>query len=62
MIPFQIEEMRFSRQCQAEELITLEGRMRSNDQDSNIWDAQAMDSSGKPLMQVRGLVLKPFTE
>ena len=62
MIPYQIGEMRFSRHCQPDELITLEGRLRSNDQDGSIWDAQAMDAAGEPIMQVQGLVLKPFTE
>jgi hypothetical protein len=61
MIPYQIGEMRFSRQCQPDEPIILEGRL-SNGRDGYTWDAQAVDSSGTPIMQVRELVVKPFTE
>jgi hypothetical protein len=62
MIPYQIGEMRFSRHCRPDELITLEGRLQSNDRDGSIWDAQAVDTAGEAIMQVRGLVLKSFTE
>jgi 3-hydroxymyristoyl/3-hydroxydecanoyl-(acyl carrier protein) dehydratase len=62
MIPYQIGEMRFSRNCRPDEPITLEGRLQSKDADGSIWDAQALDADGKPIMQVRGLVLKSFLE
>ncbi len=62
MIPYKVGEMRFTRHCQPDELITLEGRLRSNDQDGNIWDAQALDAAGEAIMQVRDLLLKPFTK
>ena len=60
MIPYKIGEMRFTRQCEPNELIILEGRLKSGNEDEYIWNAQAVDSAGKPIMQVTDLVFKPF--
>ena len=60
MIPYKIGELRFTRQCQPDELIILEGRLKSGNEDEYIWNAQAVDAAGEPIMQVKDLVLKPF--
>jgi acyl transferase domain-containing protein/NAD(P)H-dependent flavin oxidoreductase YrpB (nitropropane dioxygenase family)/NAD(P)-dependent dehydrogenase (short-subunit alcohol dehydrogenase family)/acyl carrier protein/3-hydroxymyristoyl/3-hydroxydecanoyl-(acyl carrier protein) dehydratase len=60
MIPYKIGEMRFTRLCRPNEPIILEGRLLSNTEDGNIWDAQALAADGEVIMQVQGLHFKPF--
>jgi hypothetical protein len=51
----EIGEMRFSRQCRAGEQITLEARLRSQDDEGLAWDARAIDEQGSPIMQMYGI-------
>ena len=53
MLPTEIGEMRFLRQCRAGEQITLEARLRVEDQESLAWDARGLDDQGRTIMQVR---------
>jgi 3-hydroxymyristoyl/3-hydroxydecanoyl-(acyl carrier protein) dehydratase len=55
MIPLQIGEMRFSRECRAGEAISLEARMRGQDEGSIAWDARGLDDQGCAIMQVHDL-------
>src|SRR4030066_1277500 len=55
MIPMEIGEMRFLRKCRAAEQITLEARMRAQDDEGLAWDARGIDDQGRPTMQVYGL-------
>ena len=52
MIPMEIGEMRFVRQCRAGEPITLEARLRSQDDEGLVWDARAIDEQGCTIMQI----------
>jgi hypothetical protein len=51
----EIGEMRFLRQCRAGEQITLEARLRSQDDEGLAWDARAIDGQGCPIMQLYGI-------
>jgi hypothetical protein len=55
MIPTEIGEMRFLRKCRIGEQITLEARMRAQDDKGLAWDARGIDDQGRTLMQVYGL-------
>jgi hypothetical protein len=55
MIPVEIGEMRFARQCRAGERITLEARMRAQDEEGVAWDARGLDDQGRAIMQVSGM-------
>ena len=55
MIPMEIGEMRFLRKCRAGEQITLEARMRAQDDEGLVWDARGIDDQGRTIMQVYGL-------
>jgi hypothetical protein len=55
MLPIEIGEMRFLRPCRPGEQITLEARLRVQDQDSLAWDARGLDGHGRTLMQVRSM-------
>jgi hypothetical protein len=57
MLPTEIGEMRFLRQCRAGEQITLEARLRDQDQESLAWDARGLDDQGRTIMQVRTIRL-----
>jgi len=57
MLPTEIGEMRFLRQCRAGEQITLEARLRVQDQESLAWDARGRDDQGRTIMQVRTMRL-----
>ena len=52
MIPMEIGEMRFCRKCRAGEQITLEARMRAQDDEGFTWDARGLDDQGRTIMQV----------
>ncbi len=55
MLPMEVGELRFLRPCQPGEAITLEARLRSQDQDALVWDAQGLDAQGRTIMQVRAM-------
>jgi hypothetical protein len=55
MIPMEIEEMRFLRKCRVGEQITLEARMRAQDDEGLTWAARGIDDQGRTIMQVYGL-------
>jgi len=55
MIPLEIGEMRFLRKCRAGESITLEARMRAQDDEGLAWDARGLDDQGRTIMQIDGL-------
>ena len=55
MIPMEIGEMRFLRKCRAGEQITLEARMRAQDDEGLAWDARGIDDQGRTIMQIHGL-------
>jgi hypothetical protein len=61
MIPFAINEMRFSRTCRPGEEIILEGRRRSQDSGESSWDIRAIDDAGQIIMTVMGLIMKGFS-
>jgi acyl-coenzyme A thioesterase PaaI-like protein len=55
MIPTEIGEMRFLRKCRLGEQITMEARMRAQDDKGIVWDARGIDDQGRTIMQVYGL-------
>ncbi len=55
MIPMEIGEMRFLRKCRAGEQITLEARMRAQDDEGLAWDARGIDDQGRTIMQIYGI-------
>jgi len=57
LVPSGVGEMRFLRQCRSGEPITLEARLRVQDQESVAWDARGLDDQGRTIMQVRTLRL-----
>jgi 3-hydroxymyristoyl/3-hydroxydecanoyl-(acyl carrier protein) dehydratase len=57
MVPTEIGEMRFLRQCRPGEPITLEARLRVQNQESVAWDARGLDEQGSTIMQLRMLRL-----
>ena len=55
MIPVEVGEMRFSRKCREGEQITLEARMRTEDEKGFVWDARGIDDQRRTIMQVYGM-------
>jgi NAD(P)-dependent dehydrogenase (short-subunit alcohol dehydrogenase family) len=55
MIPMEIGEMRFSRKCREGERITLEARMRAQNEQGLTWDARGLDEQGRTIMQVANM-------
>lgn len=55
MIPMEIGEMRFLRKCRVGEQITLEARMRAQDDEGLSWDARGTDDQARTLMQIYGI-------
>ncbi|MHB8789774.1 MAG: SDR family NAD(P)-dependent oxidoreductase [Desulfobulbaceae bacterium] len=55
MIPMEIGEMWFSRKCREGERITLEARMRSQNEQGFSWDARGLDEQGRTIMQVANM-------
>jgi len=55
MIPLEIGEMRFLRKCRAEEPITVEARLRGQDDAGRVWDARGVDDQGHTIMQIYGM-------
>jgi hypothetical protein len=62
MIPVEIGEMRFSRKCRDGEQITIEARMRLEDEQGFVWDARGIDDQGCTIMQVRGMRMQKVSE
>ena len=60
MIPFGIDEMRFSRLCQPGEAMVLEGRRLHQDHEGSTWDVRAVDAASHTIMAVKGLFMKSF--
>ncbi len=58
MLPIEIGEMRFLRQCRPGEQITLEARLRKQDKESLVWDARGLDDQGRTIMQVRAMRMR----
>jgi len=52
MIPMEIGEMRLSRICRVGERISLEARLRAQDEQGCTWDARGLDEQGRTIMQV----------
>ena len=55
MIPMEVGEMRFLRKCRAGEQITLEARLRAQDEEGLSWDARGIDDQGRTIMQVHAV-------
>jgi hypothetical protein len=55
IVPMEIGEMRFLRKCRAGEQITVEARMRSQDDKVLAWDARGIDDQGQAIMQVQNM-------
>jgi malonyl CoA-acyl carrier protein transacylase len=55
MIPMEVGEMRFLRKCRVGEQITLEARMRAQDDEGLAWDARGIDDQGRTIMQIYGI-------
>jgi len=55
VIPTEIGEMRFVRPCRAGERVTLEARMRVQDEEGFAWDARGLDDQGRAIMQVHNM-------
>jgi len=55
MIPMEIGEMRFCRKCRVGERITLEARMRAQNEQGFTWDARGLDDQGRTIMQVSNM-------
>jgi len=62
MIPLEIGEMRFLRKCRAGEQLTLEARLRLQDDEGLVWDARGLDDQGIAIMQVSGMRMHWVTE
>jgi len=55
LIPLEVGELRFSRQCRDGEQIILEARLRGKDDAGLTWDARGVDEQGQAIMQVSNL-------
>jgi 3-hydroxymyristoyl/3-hydroxydecanoyl-(acyl carrier protein) dehydratase len=55
VLPTEIGEMQFLRPCRPGEEITLEARLRVQDEESLAWDARGLDDQGRTIMQVRAM-------
>jgi len=62
MIPVEVGEMRFLRKCREGERITLEARMRMQDENGFVWDTRGIDDQGRIIMQVYGMRLQKVSE
>ena len=58
MIPTEIGEMRFVRSCRAGERVTLEARMRVQNEKGFAWDARGLDDQGHAIMQVHNMRMR----
>ncbi|NVN91340.1 MAG: SDR family NAD(P)-dependent oxidoreductase [Desulfuromonadales bacterium] len=55
IIPLEIGELRIVRQCRDGEQITVEARLRAQDDQGLTWDARGIDDQGCTVMQVRNM-------
>ena len=55
VIPMEIGEMRFSRQCRTGEQIILEARMQAQNEQDFTWNARGLDAQGRTIMQVSNM-------
>jgi acyl-CoA thioesterase FadM len=55
MIPLEIGEMRFSRQCRAGEQLIVEARLQKQDDNGIVWNARGIDDQGQVIMQISGM-------
>jgi len=62
MIPVAVDEMRFLRTCREGEQITLEARMRIEDEKAFVWDARGIDDQGRTIMHVYGMRMQKVSE
>jgi malonyl CoA-acyl carrier protein transacylase len=62
MVPVEVGQMQFLRKCQDGEKITLEARMRTEDEMGFVWDARGMDNQSRTIMQVTGMRLQKVSE
>jgi hypothetical protein len=62
LIPMEIGEMRFFRKCRKSERITLEARMREENEQGFSWDARGVDDQGRTLMQVANMRMQWVSE
>jgi len=50
------------RKCRAGEQLTLEARLRLQDDEGLVWDARGLDDQGIAIMQVSGMRMHWVTE
>jgi 3-hydroxymyristoyl/3-hydroxydecanoyl-(acyl carrier protein) dehydratase len=62
LIPMEIGEMRFWRQCRAGEQIILEARLRAQDDEGLSWEARGIDDQDRAVMQISGLGMHWFSD
>jgi NAD(P)-dependent dehydrogenase (short-subunit alcohol dehydrogenase family) len=62
MIPRKVTELRFGRPCAPGEAVTLEARLRLQEERGHTWDVQARSSDGEILMQAHGLTMSWFSD
>ena len=61
LIPLSLGEVCWTRLGLEGEWLTVEARLRREDQDGLTFDARALDESGRPLMQLKDLVMRWFS-
>jgi acyl-CoA thioesterase FadM len=62
IIPVAVGEMRFLRKCRKGEQITIEARMRMEDEKGFVWDARGIDDQGRNIMQIYGMRMQKVSE
>ena len=62
VIPVEVGEMRFLRTCREGEQITLEARLRLEDEKGFVWDARGIDDQDHAIMLVYGLRMQKALE
>jgi hypothetical protein len=50
------------RKCRDGETVTLEARMRTEDEKGLVWDARGIDNQGHAIMQVSSIRLQKVSE
>lgn len=62
VLPMEIGEMRFLRQCRTGERMILEARLRARDKAFLVWDARGLDDCGRTIMQIRTMRMQWVSE
>ena len=62
MIPVEVGEMRFLRKFREGEQITLEARMRMEDEKGSVWHARGIDDQDRTIMQVYDMRMQKVSE